>query len=140
MINLMPTIPPDLPVTLQTLSDALALLSNPEAAKARVAELRDAVESSKTERANFVAAFSKASADQAAHQEALDAATAEHAAKLAADQAAFDTACAARKSALDDREATLSQLQAKAQADADAAAAARADYDHRLALIKTATA
>ena len=115
-------------------------VSNPEAAKARVAELskaiaelREAVESSKTERASSDVA-------KAEHQKALDKATAEHAAKLSKDRSEFDAECARRKSELDSRADQLSQLQAKAQADADVAEAIRVDLEKRLAHLKAAAA
>jgi hypothetical protein len=141
MMNmLMPPIPADLPPTLQTLSDLVSLLSDPAATKQRITEmqtataaLQQAADAQKTQMAAFAVA-------EAAHQEALDAATAEQAERLAAAQSGFDAACARRKSELDARDAELAQLQARAQADAEAVEVLRTDLETRLAHIKAATA
>jgi chromosome segregation ATPase len=134
------TIPADLPVTLETLQNLVSLLANPDATKQRITEmqtatatLQQAIDEQKTQMAAFAVA-------EASHQEAINAATDEHAAKLAADQAAFNSECARRKSELDARDAELSQLQARAQADAEAAEVLRADLEARLAHIKAAAA
>src|SRR5258707_1817377 len=111
MINMMmPAIPTDLPVTLQTLSDLISLLADPGAAKQRLADMQATIatlQQSADEQKTQIAAFTVAKAD---HQRTLKAATAEQAAKLAADKAAFDAECARRKSDLDNRESQLTQL------------------------------
>jgi hypothetical protein len=139
MLNFTPTIPADLPVTLQTLGDLISLLADPAASSRRVAEianatadLRDATEKSKAAQAEFVIA-------QAAHLKILDQQASDAAEALARQKGDFDTECKRRTLELNTREAELTALQTKAQADADAAAAARADYEKRLALIKSAT-
>jgi hypothetical protein len=83
-----------------------------------------------------IAAFLVAEAD---HKAALDQQSADAAAKLAAAQAAFDAECSRRKELLDVREANLTELQSSAASDAKAAAAARADYERRLSIIRSAT-
>ncbi len=108
------SIPADLPDSLKTLQDLISLLGDDAAAaKERVTEmqkatsdLRDTINASQTERANFVAA-------QTEHKRTLDKATAEQAKRLATAQSEFDTECARRKSELDSRAAQLAQLQAK---------------------------
>jgi hypothetical protein len=140
MMSLMtPPLPADVPATLQTLSDLLSLLADPAAAKQRVAEMQTATaafQQAADDQKTQIAAFAVAEAD---HQRAIDAATDEHVAKLAADQATFDTECARRKAELDARAAQIGQLQRDTEMQNDAAAAARADLEHRLALIKSAT-
>jgi hypothetical protein len=141
MMNmLMPPIPADLPATLTTLQDLVSLLADPAAAKQRITEMQTAtaaLQQAADEQKTQMAAFAVA---EAAHQEAIDKATTEASEKIAADQAAFDAACTARKSELNARDAELTQLQARVQADAEAAEVLRADLETRLAHIKAATA
>jgi hypothetical protein len=139
MITLTPPVP-DTPATLETLSNLVALLSDPAASKLRVSELqtasadlKKAVEESKAKQA----AFALAAAD---HKAALDQQAAEAAAKLSQAQSGFDTECARRKSELDAREAKLAELESQAAADAKAAAVAKTDFLRRLSIIKSATA
>jgi hypothetical protein len=140
MINMMATpVIPDVPATLATLTDMLQLLADPVAAKNRIAEMQAAtaeLQRATTESRSQQASFAVAQAD---HRSTLDQQGADAAAKMAADQAAFDAECSHRKQLLDDREARLTELQSEATADAKAAAAARADFERRLKIIKSAT-
>jgi hypothetical protein len=138
VINFSPPVP-DVAPTLQTLTDMLALLSNPEKSAARVAELQantaslqQAVADHKAERATFTLA-------QAEHRATLEKQAADAAASLTSAQEKFDAECAQRKELQDDREARLAELQSEAAADAKAAKVARADFERRLSIIKSAT-
>jgi hypothetical protein len=127
------------PATLQTLSEMVTLLSDPAASKARVAEMlaaTAALQKAVADQKASIAAFIIAEAE---NRSTLDQQAAEAAAKMAALQTAFDTECIHRKQLLDEREASLTELQSEAAADAIAAKAARADYERRLAIIKSAT-
>ena len=138
MINLGPTMPADVPQTVQTLTDLVTLIADPTATKKRLAELQVAIgslQNATDEQKKQSAAFSLAQAD---HQRALDEATAVQSEKVAKERSDFDTACAHRKSELDDRDHQLSRLEAKAKADADAAEAIRTDLERRLSLFKQA--
>jgi chromosome segregation ATPase len=146
VINFNPTsISPDVPATLATLSDLLAVLSDPTASKARLAELQAAIASMQqtaTDQKKQMAEFSLA---LSAHQESLDKASADASAKMAAERAAFDTACRARalemdgrSAELDARAAQLTEAQEEAKAATDAAAALQVDLQKRLSHIRAA--
>jgi hypothetical protein len=136
-----PTIPAeaDVPATLQTLSDMLGLLTNPEASKARVAELQAATASLQQTIADEKKQMAALLVSEAEHNAALAQKSADASDKLAAAKSAFDTECRRKTSELADREAVLIDLQRQTKIDADAAATARADLDRRLKLIKAAT-
>jgi hypothetical protein len=138
MISLLPPIP-NAPASLETLSNMLILLSDPVAAKARVAEmtaataaLQQAIAESKAQAAAGIVA-------EADHKAALAQREADAADRLAEAQKAFDAACTRRTDEISAREANVKELQATAADDAKAAKAARTDYERRLAIIKSAT-
>jgi hypothetical protein len=146
MLNFTPTIPADLPVTLQTLGDLISLLADPAASSRRVAEIANATADLRDATADLRAATekSKAAEDaliiaQAAHLNILDQQASAAAEAQARQKGDFDTACNKRTADLNDREAALIALQTTAQDAVDAAAVARADYEKRVALIKSAT-
>ena len=101
---LMPPIPADLPATLATLKID-PLLADAAAIKQRITEMQTATaafQQAADEKKTQIAAFAVA---EAAHQQALENASAEASEKISADQAAFDAECARRKAELDQREA-----------------------------------
>jgi hypothetical protein len=137
MISMNPVIP-DVPASLETLSNMLILLSDPEKSKARVAELAAASAALQQQTADNKAAIAAFIVAEADHKAALAQQAAEADAKLRAALSEFDAECARRKSELDDREARLTELQSAASDDAKAAAAARGEYERKLAIIKSA--
>jgi hypothetical protein len=138
MITLLPPIP-SAPASLEVLSNMLVLLSDPLAAKARVAEmtaatsdLEQATAASKAQAAALIVA-------EADHKAALAQREADAAERLAAASRIFDDECKRRSDEIAAREANAAELQKAAADDAKAAAALRSDYDRRLKIIKTAT-
>jgi hypothetical protein len=138
MITLNPPVP-EVPATMESLSNLLGLLSDPNASKARVAELSTAsaaLQKAISDQKAATAAFSIASAD---HKAEIDQREADSAASLSAARAKFDDECQRRSAELSAREANVALLEAKAADDAKAAAALRADLDRRLKIIRSAT-
>jgi hypothetical protein len=137
MITLNPPIP-EVPATLETFSNLLALLNDPAASAARLSELKTAsagLQKSATDQRAAAAAFSVAASD---HKALIEKREAESADRLAADRSAFDTECSRRSAELSAREANVKELQATAADDAKAAASARANFEKKLAIIKSA--
>jgi hypothetical protein len=138
MITLNPPVP-EVPATMESLSNLLGLLSDPNASQARVAELQSAsasLQKATADQKAAAAAFSIAAAD---HKALIDQREAAAADKLAAAQAAFDADCLRRSNELAARENNILELQAAAQSDAKSAASLRTDYERRLKIIRSAT-
>lgn len=136
---LAPPIAADLPATLQTFGELVALLADPAATKKRVAEMSAATTALLQATAEHKAKTAEFAVVEAEHQAARVKAAAEHADRLSKERTAFDAACAQRKSELDSRDQQIKELQAQAKTDADDAAAMRADLERRLQMIKQAS-
>jgi hypothetical protein len=140
MISLNPISVPDIPATLQTLSDLVSILSDPAGSATRVAELQAAtaaLQQASAESRAQIAAFTIAEQD---HKNLLAQREADAAERLTADRSAFDAECKRRMDEISAREANVKELQATAADDAKSAAALRSDYDRRLKIIRSASA
>jgi hypothetical protein len=133
-------LPPPAPETLQGLYDLLTLLRDPDVARGRVDELKDAVDQLRASTADARAQQDALSAAQVAHEKTLAQKTADHDAKLQAAQAKFDAERLRAENALTAREARLAEMEARVKADGEANASLKADLQRRLTLLQQASA
>ena len=125
----------DGPVSLD-LAGFLKLSSNPNAMRKWVDEVQAVTKAHNDAKA----AAEKATAESRREIATHDKARAEHAARLAADQAAFDKKCAAAWEEIGQREAETKQVHNEARVNSEAAAKLRADLQARIDMIKKAGA
>jgi hypothetical protein len=142
MISLTPLAPPDLPGPndFKIVASLIAIVSDPEAAKARLDQLTGAVGSFQIEIDRLKGVQADLVAQETAQKAALDVAKAAATASVDQERRGFERMMAERVAAVEERERAAQKLQAKAAADADAAAAMRIDLDRRLGLLKQAAA
>jgi hypothetical protein len=121
------------------LSHALALIADPAAAKKRL----DLIAQAMAEAQALIAQAHKQVATSAANvksdQERMHREATEHAAKLAAERAAFDTECETRANGLRARETRLSEQESKLEADREELHALHEDLSSRARAFEAAT-
>ncbi len=118
----------------------LAMVSDPESAKARLAELRAAADEARQLIAEASAARAEIDAKRREADTALAQARSEHDAKVASDREAARAETLRRENALLARESRLQELEAAAQADRDEAAKLKSDLQRRVEAISRAAA
>jgi hypothetical protein len=139
MFNMMSPLPPVAePHELKGLLNLIELVSDPGAARKRVAALVEPTNSLRAAHAEARGAHDALAVAKTEHDAALAKARTEHDAALADSRAAHDAMVASRSADLTAREVAVAARENKVKADETAQATAKADLDRRLEHLKKA--
>jgi hypothetical protein len=142
MISLLTPIstPPEVKTESDAFFHLLALCTNPDETKKRVAALYEAAVKATEAKAEAEDAQKRLSTEKASHDALIAKERQEHDAKLAAERKAWTVECQKGMAEVELRDAESRRLNDRARADSTAAAELKADLTRRLETIRQAAA